>query len=101
MPDHPGLYTLTYDGGTEVEKIFSVNPSPKESELVYADSPDAVNVWRLNTAPGAKRSVAAAAQLKISLRGILQQRLWWWMLLGGLLALVLEMALAEGRRERS
>ena len=40
----------------------------------------------------ALRSVCAA---------VLQQRWWWWMVLGGLLALMLEMALAEtkGMRE--
>jgi len=49
MPDKPGPYTLSYDESSKVEKIFSVNPSLKESELTYVDAPEAVKVWRVNT----------------------------------------------------
>jgi hypothetical protein len=48
LPDKPGLYSLTYDDGTEVEKVFSVNASLKESQLVYVDSPEAMSLWRVN-----------------------------------------------------
>ena len=99
MPDRPGLYILTYDESSKVEKILSVNPSPKESELAYVDSPEAVKVWRVNTPAGPKKSLVSASQTALSLRGILQQQLWWWMIIGGLLALILEMAVAQGRRE--
>ncbi len=100
MPDRPGLYTLTYDESSNVEKIMSVNPSAKESELAYVDSPEAVKTWRVN-APGAKKSLVSASQTALSLRGILQQQLWWWMVIGGLLALLLEMVMAvgQGRKE--
>ncbi len=101
MPDKPGLYTLTYDEGSKVEKILSVNPSPKESELAYADSPEALKVWRMNTPVTAKKSLVSVSPTALSLRGILQQQLWWWMLIGGLLALILEMAVVQGRREHS
>jgi len=101
MPDKPGLYTLAYDEGSNVEKILSVNPSPKESELAYLDAPEAVKIWRMNTPVAAKKSLAVASQTAVSLRGILQQQLWWWMLIGSLSALILEMAVAQGRREHA
>jgi hypothetical protein len=100
MPDKPGVYTLTYDDGGQVEKMFSVNPSPKESQLAYVDAPEALKVWRVNLPPGTGKVAAAAAQGKMSLSGILQQRWWWWMVVGGLGALMLEMALADVRRAR-
>ena len=98
MPDHPGLYTVTCDDNKQVEKIFSVNPSPKESLLAYSDDPDAIKAWRINL-PSEAQNAAALAQSKLSLAAILQQHLWWWMVLGGLLALMLEMTLAELRRK--
>jgi hypothetical protein len=100
MPDKPGVYTLTYDDGTQPEKMFSVNPSPKESRLAYADAPEALKVWQVNLPPEARKPAAAEARGKVSLSGILQQRWWWWMVLAGLGALMLEMALAEMKRER-
>jgi hypothetical protein len=100
MPEKPGLYSLTYDDGVQVEKMFSVNPSPKESQLAYVDAPEAIKVWRVNLPPGTGKPVAAAARGKLSLGGILQQHWWWWMVMGGLAALLLEMALAEMKRER-
>ena len=36
----------------QIEKIFSVNPSPKESQLAYVDSPEALKVWQVNLPPG-------------------------------------------------
>jgi hypothetical protein len=102
MPEKPGLYTLTLDNATKVEKIFNVNPSPKESELVYAESAETANMWRINNniSTGSKTSVFAPRP-KVSLRAILQQRVWWWMMLGGLLALILEMVVAEGRKRQT
>ena len=100
MPDKPGVYSLTYDDGAQVEKMFSVNPSPKESQLAYVDAPEALKVWRVTLPPGAGKAAVAAARGKVSLSGILQQHWWWWMVLGGLAALMLEMALAEIGRER-
>ena len=101
MPDKPGVYTLTYDDGTQVERMFSVNPSPKESQLTYVDAPDALKVWRVSLPPGAGKAAAAPARTVVSLSGILQQHWWWWMVLGGLAALMLELALAELGRERA
>jgi hypothetical protein len=100
MPENPGVYTLTYDDATQAEKMFSVNPSPKESQLAYVDAPEAIKVWKVNLPPGTGKPVAAAARGKLSLSGILQQHWWWWMVMGGLAALLLEMALAEMKRER-
>ena len=48
LPDKPGLYALTYDDSNQVQKVFSVNPSPKESELVYAQSPEVMKTWQIN-----------------------------------------------------
>jgi hypothetical protein len=100
MPEKPGVYSLTYDDGTQVEKMFSVNPSPKESQLAYVDAPEALKVWRVNLPPGTVNAAALAARGKLSLSGILQQHWWWWMVVGGLAALMLEMALADIKRER-
>ena len=61
MPDKPGVYTLTYDDGTQAEKMFSVNPSPKESQLAYVDAPEALKVWQVNLPPGRGKAAAAAA----------------------------------------
>jgi hypothetical protein len=83
-----------------VEKSFSVNPSPKESQLACVDAPEALKVWRVNLPAGTGKSAVAATRGKLSLSGILQQHLWWWMVMGGLAALMLEMALADTRRER-
>ena len=95
MPEKPGLYTITYDDGSKPEKVLSVNPSPKESQLVYVENPEAMKLWRVNT-PGQTSKVAAgSAYLKGGLASILQQRFWWWMVLGGLGALMLETVLAE------
>jgi hypothetical protein len=100
MPEKPGVYALTYDDSTRVEKMFSVNPSPKESQLAYVDEPEALKVWRVNLPPGTGKPAAAVARASLSLSGILQQQWWWWMVIGGLAALMLEMALAEIKRER-
>jgi Aerotolerance regulator N-terminal/von Willebrand factor type A domain len=100
MPDRPGVYTLTYDDSIQTEKIFSVNPSPKESQLAYVDTPESLKVWQVNLPAGSGKA-AAAARGPLSLSGILQQHWWWWMLIGGLTALLLEMGLAELRRERT
>jgi hypothetical protein len=100
MPDKPGVYTLTYDDSTQPEKIFSVNPSPKESQLAYVEAPETLKVWQVNLPPGGAKA-AAATRGPLSLSGILQQRWWWWMLIGGLAALLLETGLAELRRERA
>jgi hypothetical protein len=101
LPDKPGIYELTFDEQSVVEKLFSVNPSPKESQLQFVEEPDAVKLWRFNRPGDEARATVSPARTQIRLAGILQQRLWWWMVLGGLLALMLEMALAEGRRERA
>jgi hypothetical protein len=100
MPSKPGVYSLTYDDGAQVEKMFSVNPSPKESQLAYIETPEALKAWQVTLPPGAGKAATVAARGKVSLSGILQQHWWWWMVLGGLAALMLEMALADLRRER-
>jgi len=101
MPEKPGVYALTYDDGTQVDKMFSVNPSPKESLLSYVAEPEALKTWQVNLPAGSGNAAAAAARVKLSLSGILQQQWWWWMVIGGLAALMLEMALAGWRRERA
>ncbi len=97
LPDMPGLYTLTCDQNDRVEKVFSVNPSPKESQLTYADSGDALKLWRMNPAEVAKTK-PSSARTQVRVAGVLQQRLWWWMVLGGLAMLLAEMTLAAAAR---
>jgi hypothetical protein len=101
LPDQPGLYALTYDDRPQVQEILSVNPSPKESELAYVESPEALRAWRLTSVASAARTAAAGPGARIPVSGILQQRWWWWMVLAGLAALMLEMVLAEMRKERA
>jgi hypothetical protein len=96
LPEKPGLYTMTYDDGSNVEKIFSINPSPKESQLAYVENPEAMKIWRVNTPAQGSKS-AGNTYGRVGLAAILQQRFWWWMVLGALLALLLETALAEGK----
>ena len=96
MPDKLGVYTLTYDDSIQTEKIFSVNPSPKESQLAYVDTPESLKAWEVNLPPGSGKA-AATARGPLSLSGILQQHWWWWMVVLGLAALMLETALAEAR----
>ena len=95
LPDKPGLYDVHLSGTSPSEKVVSVNPSPKESELVYVDSPEVLNMWQVDLAAAPKlRSGYTAA----SLAGVLQQRYWWWMVLAGLLALTAEMAVLAGSK---
>ena len=100
MPGQPGLYTMNYDEGKQPEKIFSVNPSPKESQLAYLEAPEAIKAWRVSLPPERGKAAEVASRTKVSTTAILQQHLWWWMVLGGMLALALEMAMAE-RRQRA
>jgi len=98
VPARPGLYSMTYDDSSHVEKLFSVNPPPKESELDYVESPDTLRLWQVERPIGAEKS-RVLTRAQGSRTGILQQRLWWWMLVGGLAVLMLEMAVvAAGRR---
>jgi hypothetical protein len=94
LPNKPGLYALTYDDSAQIQKVFSVNPSPKESELVYAQSPDALKAWQMNRPV----EIAKVSTANISQTAILQQRFWWWMVLGGIAALLLETILAETKK---
>jgi hypothetical protein len=100
MPDVPGVYTLSYDQGTQVERVFSVNPPPKESQLTYVEASDALKEWRVNLPPGTGKPALSTPRGRLNLSSILQQHWWWWMVVAGLAALMLEMALAEMRRER-
>jgi hypothetical protein len=95
VPEKPGLYTITYDDASKPEKVLSVNPSPKESQLVYVESPEAMKLWHVNTPGQTGKATAGSAYLKGGLASILQQRFWWWMVLGSLGALMLETVLAE------
>jgi hypothetical protein len=98
LPDAPGLYALTFDDREQVEKVFAVNPPPKESLLAYLDAPETLKNWQMARAGTSARATPSPAAAQVRLAGVLQQRLWWWMVLGGLAALALEMALAETKR---
>ena len=99
LPGQPGLYPVTFDDRQQVERIFSVNPSPKESRLVYVDVPAAPKLWQIEGRRGSVQEEASPVRGQVRLAGVLQQRLWWWMMLGGLLALLLEMELAGRKRQ--
>jgi hypothetical protein len=99
MPGQPGLYTLSYDSGAQIEKIFAINPSPKESELAYEDPAETLGTWQMSRAASPATFAAISPGARITLAGILQQHYWWWMVLGSLLALMLEMAWGAMRKE--
>jgi hypothetical protein len=94
MPGQPGLYALSYDASTEPAKLFSVNPSPKESRLTYVAAPEALKVWQLSNPQARPAAPAASATLPATLSraAILEQQHWWWCLLGSLGALLVESA---------
>jgi len=96
MPAKPGLYTITYDDSSKTERVLSVNPPAKESELAYLTSQEAVKLWQMNQGLN-RKAPSAMAGVKGSRTGILQQRVWWWMLVGGLMALMMEMAVTSRR----
>ncbi len=95
------MYDLTLDDAREPAQVLSVNPSPKESQLVYDTDPHVIDLWRLTHPGDTAKPPPVVSPQPVRLAGILQQRLWWWMLLGGLLALLLETALAEGKKPRA
>jgi hypothetical protein len=99
LPGQPGIYSLTYDQDSEVQRLLSVNPSPKESELLYVDSRDNVGAWQTERALERTRPEPSTARGKPSLTAILQQRWWWWMVVMALVVLILEVGLAEAKRQ--
>ena len=99
MPATPGLYSMTFDAEKRIQRVFSVNSPAKESELAFADSPMPVREWSYNSERPAKSSMSEG-QTEVGFSGILQQRLWWWMVLGGLLVLTFETVLAQAKGER-
>jgi hypothetical protein len=96
LPEIPGLYNLTFDGDPATRKVFSVNPSAKVSQLTYVSDPSAIKLWTLNQ-PGGTGPKASPVSV-ISQAGVLQQRFWWWMILGGLVMLGLEMLVTVFKR---
>jgi hypothetical protein len=99
LPDQPGLYAVTYDGATEPERIFSVNPSPKESQLSYIEAPEALKLWQFERGAEAAKTASVAAPATLSLRAILQQQVWWWLLVAGLAALLAETFWTGARKD--
>ncbi len=99
LPDEPGAYELRADGSQQVERVLCVNPSAKESQLVYNGSPETLKRWRNAPSGGQAGSSLATVAGELRVSELLQQRLWWWMLLGGLLVLMLEMSLADASKE--
>ena len=84
----------------EIEDATNPPLSIAQAWSAYVESPETLKGWRVTLPPGAGKAAAAAARGKVSLSAILQQYWWWWMVLGGLAALMLEMTLAELKRER-
>src|SRR6185436_3006952 len=78
LPDQPGCYELTYDDGAQIERILSVNPSPKESQLAFVESPEAMKMWEVTHAGDPVKAAPVKPAQRISASAILQQRVWWW-----------------------
>jgi hypothetical protein len=101
LPGLPGLYSVTYGNDDTVQKVFSVNPSPKESELVYLEGSEAMKTWCLTSGSDAGKPATSSPSGRLSLAAILRQNVWWWMLLAAVLALFLENAFAGSRRQNA
>ncbi len=95
LPDQPGLYELRAPGKEEPDTVVSVNPSPRESQLVYTVVPEALRVWK----QPATRVAAMAPPVEPARNRIFQQRFWWCLLVGGLILLALESAWANRAKE--
>lgn len=100
LPDAPGTYALSYDRDPQIQRMVNVNCPAKESQLAYSADPETLKLWRQD-GRDAVRAPRAGQAVHASVAAILQQRCWWWLVLGGIAALTLEMALAEGRRQRT
>jgi len=100
FPDKPGHYVLTTEDSAQVLNAFSVNPSPKESQLTFSESPQALKGWHQDALREKPGHSSGEVPTPPRLSAILQQRVWWWMVLGALLVLTLEMVSAGTRRER-
>jgi Aerotolerance regulator N-terminal len=101
MPDQPGLYALSFDASDRVEKMLSVNASPRESDLTYSESPETLKLWHVDEPFQPATASVTPARAHVRLAGVLQQRWWWWMVLGSLAALFLETMWAGTRRDQA
>jgi hypothetical protein len=99
MPEEPGLYELTHDSGTEPVKVFSVNPSPKESRLAALADPPVLKTWMLDAPETQKQGDAPRGSLSMS--AIWQQQIWWLLLVAGVLALLMETFWTAFRRQNA
>lgn len=95
LPDQPGFYTVTQEGGEPSQRTICINPSPKESELAYTAAPQTLQSWKLTRAKEPADIIAKGSENRTS---ILQERLWWWLLLGALAGLFCESLLANFKR---
>jgi hypothetical protein len=68
-----------------------VNPSARESKLVYLDTPRPIHDWSVTPGTFAKSSDQVVSS-DIGFSNILSQHIWWWMVLAGLSALAMETA---------
>ncbi len=96
LPVRPGLYDLTYDDQPALEKVFNVNPPPKESLLSYLISPATFKSWQLGVKTETPKPLSAA--VKMSHTAIWRQQIWWWLAVAGLGALLLESLWTAARR---
>jgi hypothetical protein len=99
MPGRPGLYSLVYDDDTEPAKIFSVNPSQKESRLSALDAPAILKTWQLDSATESGGALAGH-RVTLSQSAILRQQIWWSLLVVGTGALIIETIWTAMRRKR-
>lgn len=101
LPDQPGNYRVTYDAGSAVEQMVSVNPPPDESDLRYdLKAPDALRAWTTN--PDKNRSPTATSTVQQGLsytaRRSAEEQPWWWYLALAAFALLFAESLATSTR---
>jgi hypothetical protein len=99
VPDEPGLFSVTFDNDPLVQNMIAVNPPPKESELNYATTPQALTGWTMPVEASKQAASEAAQTVEATTRAaIFEQRFWWWLLLAGAAMLAAEMVALLFRR---
>jgi hypothetical protein len=101
MPDAPGLYTIGLDQDVDNYRIIAINPSAKESELVYLNSPKPIHDWSLAPRDEDPKSAWTPDRTAVGFSSVLKQQIWWWLVAAALLALALETSWVVAKGEHA
>jgi hypothetical protein len=97
LPSQPGHFSIRYDLADSPGAILDVNPSPLESELVYASEPRVLDNWGRSTNDAATEPTQTndapsdrPTAIKLSKMEALQQLNWWYILTAAMALLMVE-----------